>query len=47
MGINPVMKISHSLQDARMRPRTRMGICTQKDDKLPISGQAYYGAAEE
>ena len=40
LGPDPVYKTSRQLPDARMRPRTRMGICTLEDFHLPISGQA-------
>jgi transposase len=40
LGPDPVYKTSRQLPDARMRPRTRMGICTLEDCYLPISGQA-------
>ncbi len=40
LGPDPVYKTSRQFSDARMRLRTRMGICTLEDFHLPISGQA-------
>jgi transposase len=40
LGRDPVYKTSRQSPDARMRPRTRMGICTLEDFYLPIPGQA-------
>jgi transposase len=40
LGPDPVYKTSRQFSDARMRLRTRMGICTLEGFHLPISGQA-------